>query len=116
MYDIWDIIPGRTVSVSVEGVIDDWEGFRILLRDHDTDRIIRIAFDSEVAYLRRDESDLVGDGLGRGCFYRVMDSEFAARFRTDTVRQFGELKHFAIVTDVHCVDVLATDEPKIDCL
>lgn len=120
-YDVWDVIPGRAVSVSVEGVIDDWEGFRILLRDHETDRVMRVAFNTEVAYQRRDESDLQGDanrseGLGRGCFYRVRNSEFATRFQADSVRQFEELRHFAIVTDTDCIDVLATEEPKVECL
>jgi len=120
-YRVWDVIPGRVVQVSVEGVIDDWEGFRILLRDHETDRIVRISFDSHVAYQKRDESDLDGeasrsDGLGHGCFYRVHGSEFAGRFKADTARQFHELHHFAIITETDCIDVLVTAEPKVECL
>lgn len=120
-YELWDVVPGRTVQCAVEGVIDDWEGFRILLRDRVTDRVIRVAFNSHVAYQNRDEADLDGEaarseGLGRGCFYRVGNSEFAARFKSDTARQFGVLMHFAIVTETDCVDVLATDEPTVDCL
>lgn len=121
IYEVWDVIPGRVIRVSVEGVIDDWEGFRVLLRDHETDRVIRIAFDSHVAYQNRDESDLNGeaarsDGLGRGCFYRVRDSEFVTRFISDSARQFQALKHFAIVTDMDCIDVLALEDPTIECL
>lgn len=93
----------------------------MLLRDHETDRVLRIAFGSHVSYQNRDESDLDGeagrsDGLGRGCFYRVRDSEFEARFRADSARQFRELQHFAIVTDTDCIDVLATDEPTVEQL
>ena len=121
MYEIWDVIPGRVIRASVEGVIDDWEGFRVLLRDHETDRVIRITFDSHVAYQNRDEGDLAGDaarsdGLGRGYFYRVQGSEFAARFKADSARQFEELMHFAIVTEMDCIDVLATAEAKVECL
>lgn len=120
-YEVWDVVPGRDVRASVEGVIDDWEGFRILLRDYETDRVLRIAFGSHVAYQNRDESDLDGeaarsDGLGRGCFYRVRGSEFEARFKADSGRQFGDLKHFAIITDTDCIDVLVTGEPKIEQL
>ncbi len=120
-YEVWDIVPGRIIQGSVEGVIDDWEGFRVLIRDWDTDRVVRIAFASHVAYQNRDESDFVGEGLrseglGRGCFYRVLQSEFAARFKADSLRNFKDLKHFAIVTDADCIDVLATDEPLIEQL
>lgn len=119
-YEVWDVVPGRVVRVSVEGLIDDWEGLRVLLRDHETDRVIRVAFASHVAYQNRDESDLDGEamrseGLGRGCFYRVRSSEFASRLKADTARQFQELNHFAIFTETDCIDVLTTEEPKVDC-
>ena len=60
-HEVLGIVPGRVVRASVEGVIDDREGFRVLLRDHETDRILRIAFGSHVAYQNRDESDLDGE-------------------------------------------------------
>lgn len=121
LYEVWDIVPGRTVEVSIEAVIDDWEGFRILLRDYETDRMMRIAFTTQVCYLMRDESDLEGeaersDGLGRGCFYRVRHSELALRFKEDSIRQFGDLKHFAVITDTSCIDVLAKEDPSVDQL
>lgn len=120
-YEVWDIEPGRSLRVSVEGLVDDWEGFRVMLRDNETDQVIRISFDGYVAYQNRDESDLDGEaarsnGLGRGCFYVVQGSEFAARFSADSPRQFGELRHFAIITDMDCIDVLTSGEPTIQRL
>ena len=120
-YEVWDIVPGRVIRATVESVVDDWEGFRVLLRDQETNRMLRIVFGSHVAYRNRDESDLDGEaarsnGLGRGCFYRVRDSEYEAAFKADSARQFGNLKHFAIVTDTDCVDVLTTEEPTIEQL
>ena len=50
VYDIWELMPGRVARGSIEFVIDDWEGFRIRLRDFQSDRIIRVAFDSHVAH------------------------------------------------------------------
>jgi hypothetical protein len=118
IFEVWEPIPGRTIDASVEALIDDWEGFRVLLRDHETNRVIRIAFGSHVAYQSRDEGDFVGEasrsiGLGRGCFYRVSDSEYLARFNADSVRQLQRLMHFAIITDMDCIDVLALDEPDV---
>ena len=117
-YVVWEIFPGRFISVSVESVVDDWEGFRLLLRDHHSNRILRVHFASQVAYQCRDESDLEGEaarstGLGKGCFYRVIHSEFVARFRLDSARQFDNLKHFAVITDNECVDVLALSDPVV---
>ena len=121
IYEIWDIVPGRVVRVSVEGLIDDWEGFRVLVRDHETDRIIRIAFDSNIAYQNRDEGDLIGEagrssGLGRGCFYIVRNSEFVQRFTAGSARQFSTTTHYAIFTESDCIDVLASEKPRIDHL
>lgn len=120
-YEVWDVVPGQAIRVSVEALIDDWEGFRVLLRNHETDRVLRIVFGSHVAYQNRDESDLDGEaarseGLGRGCFYRVRFSEFEVRFKSDSARQFGELKHFAIITDTDCIDVLTLDDPTVEQL
>jgi hypothetical protein len=117
-YEVWDIIPGRIIYVSVEAVIDDWEGFRIMLRDHETNRMIRVLFEYHVAYQNRDESDLEGEasrseGLGRGCFYCVKNSEFEQRFRVDSLRQCKEFKHFAIITDAACIDILAIENPEV---
>jgi hypothetical protein len=103
---------------SVEGILDDWEGFRILIRDYETGRIVRIRFDSVLAYQSRYESDLHGElqrseGYGRGNFYRVLESEFVERFRGDTLRSFSTLKHFAILTDSDCIDIITPEEPDV---
>lgn len=108
-----------TNHVTVEALIDDWEGFRVLLRCHESNRLIRIAVDAHMAYQNRDEGDLAGEagrssGLGRGSFYIVANSEFAQRFASDSTRQFKTMTHYAIVTDVDCIDVLAAEEPAID--
>ncbi|AOY99576.1 hypothetical protein BKK81_10100 [Cupriavidus sp. USMAHM13] len=120
-YEIWEILPDGSPRVSIESVLEDWEGFRLLLRNHETDRILRLAFASPAAYQRRDESDLDGEaarstGLGRGCFYRVRQSEYLARFAADTCRQFDGLQHFAVITETLCVDVLAVGEPTVEAL
>lgn len=120
-YIAWNVGLATTVHVSVEALIDDWEGFRILLRDQDSGGMIRIAFDSHVAYLHRDESDLEGEacrseGLGKGSFYTVQRSELLARFQSETVRQFNELTHYAIITDSDCIDVLASEPPTVERL
>jgi hypothetical protein len=121
VYEFWDVIPGRRVTASVEAVIDDWEGFRVLLRDDDTNRIFRIKFDCKVSYQNRDELDCVSEWNrserpGKGSFFRVKNSELLARFTLDALGDYSGLQHFAIVTTTDCIDVLMVDDPKIDLL
>jgi hypothetical protein len=119
IYEVWRPSPTCSRTVSVEALIDDWEGFRLLLRDHDTKRVVRMRFNGHVFYMNRDEGDLagvsdVGDGLGRGSFYVVANSELVSRFATLSLRQPKGLTHYAIVTGTDCVDVLATEPPLVD--
>jgi hypothetical protein len=121
IYQTWDI--GLSVDVTVEALIDDWEGFRVIVRDYKSGRMIRIAFDTKVAYQNRDESDAIGE-LQRAQsrepsqFYRVTNSEFIARFMRDTARPYisENLRHFAIITESDCIDVLAETDPRIEDL
>ncbi len=120
LYEVWDIIPGRKVDATVEAVIDDWEGFRVLLRDYATNRMLRIQFESHIAYQNRDESDFLGevsrsDGLGNGCFYKVKNSEYLLRFQADSFKDIN-LTHYAIFTEMDCIDVLAAMEPTLTLL
>lgn len=123
VYEPWDIGLSGPIDVTVEALIDDWEGFRIILRNHKSGRMIRIAFDTDVAYQNRDESDAIGElqraqSRERSQFYRVTNSEFIARFLRDTARPYigKSLRHFAIVTGSDCVDILARSDPRIEDL
>jgi hypothetical protein len=119
IFDVWDVGLKEAKDLTIEGVHDDWEGFRILVSPYLGARLVRIAFDEPAAYLRRDESDLQGDrvrstGLGRGNFYIVRNSEFLDRFLRDALRSRGSLNHYAIYSGVDCIDVLADEPPSIE--
>jgi hypothetical protein len=126
VYEAYNVVLPGACDISVDVLIDDWEGFRILLRNHITNGVIRIAFDTHLAYQARDESDFIGeaprsegfDRGGNGCFYRVRNSEYVARYLRDSLRGYAssELTHFAIVTGDQCIDVIALTEPRIDDL
>lgn len=126
-FEAWDIGLPRAAEVSVDALIDDWEGFRILLRNHLTNGVVRIAFDTQLAYQSRDESDFIGEavrseGFGRGdiyaTLYRVWNWEFVARYLRDSLKGHSgsELTHFAIVTGAQCIDIIATSEPRVEDL
>ena len=94
VYEPCDVpLPGAG-DISIDALIDDWEGFRVLVRNHVTNGVTRIAFDTHLAYQCRDESDFIGEairseGFVEGsypCLYRVRNSEFVARYLKDSVR------------------------------
>jgi hypothetical protein len=127
MFEIWDVGLPRAGQISIDALIDDWEGFRVLMRDHLTNGVVRVAFDTHLAYQCRDESDFIGEaqrseGFGRGgvfsSIYRVKNSEFIARYLKDSLRGYSknELTHFSIVTGDQCIDVIALTEPRIEYL
>ena len=126
IFETWDVgLPGAG-DISIDALIDDWEGFRILVRNHVTNGVVRIAFDTHLAYQSRDESDFIGEaqrseGFGHGGYgslYRVRNSAFIARYLRDSLRGYtsSEVTHFAIVTGDQCIDVIALTKPRIEDL
>ncbi len=123
VYELWDVGLSEPLDLTVEALIDDWEGFRVLLRNHKTGRMIRIAFDTHVAYQNRDETDIAGelsksDRAKNGHFYYVANSEFIDRFLQDSARPHlaKSLTHFAIITGMDCIDILAQSKPRVEDL
>ena len=126
IFGSWDGgLPGAG-DISIDALIEDWEGFGVLVRNHVTNGVVRIAFDTHLAYQSRDESDFIGEaqrsegfGHGRyGSFYRVRNSEFIARYLGNSLRGYtsSEVTHFAIVTGDQCIDVIALTKPRIEDL
>lgn len=96
------------------------------MRNHITNGVTRIAFDTHLAYQCRNESDFIGEAIrsegfvggAYPCLYRVRNSEFVARYLRDSVRAtaFNEVIHFTIVTGGQCIDVIALTEPRVEDL
>lgn len=121
LYQIWTPIQGNAGYLSIESLTEDKGGLSILLRDQESNKLIKFLFKDRLMYQCRDESDLEGEasrseGLGRGCLYIVEDSEFLAGFRKDSVRYYEGIIHFAFITDADCIDVLALAQPLVDYL
>jgi hypothetical protein len=120
-YQIWAPLEGEATYLSIESLTDNKDGLSILMRDQKNSRIVKFLFKDRLMYQCRDESDLEGEasrseGLGRGCTYRVEDSELSARFTADSVRYYDGIIHFSFISDADCVDVLALAEPLVEYL
>jgi hypothetical protein len=108
-------------TLYVEALIDDWEGFRILLRSDQNSRVIRISFDSYIAYQNRDETHAYGEirrskRTVSSQLYVVHNSEFALRIQEDSTMPRSGIKHFSIITSMDFIDILSVSEPRIEYL
>lgn len=118
IYKTWKLPFDGEIDATVEKLIDDSNGLRIVLHEHKSNRSITISFPYHILYMNRDESDLagessIGDGLGDGNFYIVGNSELEKNFRASSLRHYDDIIHFAIVTDSDCIDILSDDYPDV---
>lgn len=105
----------------IEAVHDDWEGFRIWFKPHDTTKPMLIAnFDSELFYSSSDEGDRlssVNNDISSQLphlFWKVEDSALVTEFKRQTggVRNDDAIVHYCFLSCNQCIDVLCTTEPK----
>ncbi len=107
----------------LEGLHDDYEGFRILLRGAaPIGKMLRIAFDPAFSYRRIDEGDLL-QRMKAVCnpswpLLLVSNSEYLAWFHRESLDRYQgvDIKHYLILTSNDCVEVLSSFPPKVEWL
>lgn len=124
-YVKWNPFPGFTGPFYCEALVDDWEGFRILIgSDNISAPMLRLAFPDAVLYQNYDESfkqSTPGDGSELDFphpFYTVENSALLADFHAKAKNTMKDtpIRHYAIYTSNDCIDILSTGEPVIDIL
>lgn len=124
-YVKWHPLPGQAGRFYCEALIDDWEGFRILLgTDKMSDPMMRLTFPDALLYRNCDESHrlaIPGDGSELDFphpFYTVENSALLADFHRDAQETMKDLAitHYAIYTANDCIDVLSPTPPVADIL
>lgn len=116
-----DSIPSRLYC---EGIHDDYEGFRIIVRgEGDDSSLLRISFDVALAYRNVDEGDLVQTiqlrpELGSFSLFVVENSSWVEWFESEScgLHSRKNIVHYAIYTSNDCIDVLSEFEPFVDWL
>ena len=110
-------IPGTLVLF---GLLDNYEGFRILLRDEKTHDVLRILFDSFFAYRNTDAGYLSSTKHERKKFVKwplfiVKNSRFLQRLHEENPNKQLNVEpiHYAIVASNHCIDVISCSLPKV---
>jgi len=122
----WKPVSDVPEEMYLEGLYNDYEGFRLLLRGHgDQARMLRIAFDAVLAYRGIDEGDLISyprndedEGLGRWGFFIVSSSSFLQWFcqTSQNIHPPKDTVHYAIYTSEDCIDILSACPPSSEWL
>ena len=118
----WLPIDDLSGSLYLEGLYDDYEGFRLLLKgEGEQQKMLRIMFDPALAYRNTDESDLlrtIGKGLGEWSLFTVEHSDYLAWFNKEShgIHESENIVHYAIYTPNDCLDVLSIYPPKVEWL
>jgi hypothetical protein len=123
IYKKWEPLKDIPRRLYCEGIHDDYEGFRILLRENDRSPVLRIMFDTVRSYRKSDEGDLLRtiasiNDPSRSSLFIVDNSSWVKWFHEETydIHKDRDIKHFAIYTPDDCIDVLSEFEPKVEWL
>lgn len=124
-YVKWNPLPGFVGPFYCEALVDDWEGFRILLgTDRIADPMLRLTFPEALLYRNCDESHRLAVPAPDSeiafphPFYIVENSALLAEFHKDaqdTMKNM-DIRHYAIYTSNDFIDVLSAEAPLADIL
>ncbi len=112
-------IAGRVI---VDRVEDSDDGLSIYFHLSKTDKKFRVTFDPYVAYRNMDESYRARTFSEKGGFENSLNlvdgSTWLEWFHTESQGYYkgAEIKHYSIITDADCIDVLSEFEPDIERL
>ena len=125
VYKVWKPLEGIPAPLYLERLMDDAEGFRLLLRDGSEDgRILRIAFGNVLSYRNAPERFLLKvweeneSFEGHSSLLTVEDSSYLAWLHEQSYEIHSDepIVHYAIYTPDDCVDVLAPEPPQVEWL
>lgn len=121
VYCKWVAHAGLNSAPVVERLIDDDSGINVWLRLRGVSRLLRVRFESVVAYRNINESyrlstwsAMDGHGWGGNCI-TVENSRWIDWLREEAggVLDSVALMHYCIFTDEDCIDVVTEFEPDV---
>jgi len=125
IYEQWKPIDGLPEVLYVEGLHDDYEGVRILLKGEQEDgKMLVIKFDPALSYRNTDEGDRHilarehPEVRGTWSLFKAEQSEFIDWFNRENqnIRNDLNIVHYLIVTESDVIDILAGFPPKVEWL
>jgi len=105
-------------------LLDDYEGFRVILRSESFKKVIKIEFDSYVAYRNAYADDRIRlftkikSDNPKSTMYQVSDSEWIDWFVAESMGTYStdEIKHYVIITREFVIESLSLEPPHITLL
>lgn len=120
-FERWTPLEDLPGILYLEGLHDDCESFRLLLRGSTKEPILRITFDPALSYRNTHEGDLLktitgAEDLEPWPLYTVTDSDYLAWFTAESlgIHETEHIVHYAIFTPMDCVDVLSPFPPVVE--
>lgn len=121
----WEPIDNLPKRLYIEGLYDDYEGFRLLLRSENSqDSMIRIRFDAHLAYRNTDESERLqtlnnhAEISGHWSLFIAEESDFTEWLIVEScgIHSKIDVVHYMITTPNDIVDVLSVEAPIVEWL
>lgn len=121
-YEKWNPIPHLADErLYVEGVHDDWEGFRIWIgsENRKAGLVVVIRFENRLLYTASDEGHRLSAVKNPEplkfphLFWKVSDSELVREFHRQSVgiTEDRSVTHYAFLGVDDCIDVLSVEDP-----
>ncbi len=117
-------VSGFTKIIAVQGIFDDLEGFRVIVKGNDNNDYT-LKFDRHIiGYRHFDEGDRFNSKYEFSCdikywsLFKSYNSDFIDWLNTETFSpyDYGEVLHVILIAQNNIIDILAFDEPKIVAL
>lgn len=121
----WQPFKGFSGRFYCEGVHDDYEGFRIIMRHDDKEQThLRLKFEDVLFYQNTDEGNFLnpppylGDFNFPHPFYVIENSKLVQDFHqlSSGIYQDDVITHFAIYSANDCIDILTLSDPVAEIL
>lgn len=124
IYQPWTPIEGIPSDVDWRSVHDDCEGFRIILSAEGGARMLRILFESPLAYESLSESfrlltwEAMAHQQSLPSLLTVEGSPWIAGLKKEAggVMDDLDVKHYAVYTSDYCIDVASVTPPRVEWL
>lgn len=119
IYEIWKPIEDDPNNFNIEGLHNDYEGFRIIMRTRKPiDRVLKLSFDAPLLFRSIDEGDRLKlwsneTLITKYTFFRVKNSSLIEWLTDESleVRKTDNLAHYLIASSNDIIDVICHDEP-----
>lgn len=109
-------------TIHVTSLIDDYEGFRVVVKDEKSSNYFRFMFDNYISYRNTDEGarlkslNLFPYNSREWCLFKAKKSDFIDWIVEESggIYLQDSITHYFFVTPNDIIEILSLEEPKLD--